>query len=289
MGGGEVNKVVERTELVPNVHKMVIEAPMLAKKVRPGQFLIVMADEKGERIPISIGDWDEKAGTITIFFLEAGVSTMKLAQKKAGDDLFAVVGPLGHPAKIAKYGTVLLGGGCYGIGGITSIAKAMKAAGNKVIVVIEARSKYLLYNKEVLHNIADEYLETTSDGSSGVRGKVQDVVQFITSQQKVDLAYFIGCTFMMMNCSNATKGRHLKTMVSLNALMLDGTGMCGVCRVSVGGHTKFACVDGPEFDGHQVDWLQMIQRKSMYLQEEMLAYQYHTCRALAKRAQEEGG
>jgi len=282
-----VNKVIERTELVPNVHKMVIEAPLLSKKVKPGQFMIIMADEKGERIPISIGDWDEKAGTVTIFFLEAGVSTMKLAQKMAGDSLFAVVGPLGHPAKIAKYGTVVLGGGCYGIGGITSIAKAMKAAGNKVIVITEARSKYLLYNQEVLRQVADEYIETTSDGSSGIRGKVQDVVQYITIQEKVDLAYFIGCTFMMMNCSNATRGKHLRTLVSLNALMLDGTGMCGVCRVHVGGQTKFACVDGPEFDGHQVDWLQVLQRKSMYIQEEMLAYQYHTCRALASQKKEE--
>jgi ferredoxin--NADP+ reductase len=282
-----LNKVIERTELVPNVHKMVIEAPLLAKKARPGQFLIIMADEEGERIPISIGDRDEDAGTVTIFFLEAGVSTMKLAQKKAGDNLHAVVGPLGHPARISKYGTVLLGGGCYGIGGITSIAKAMKAAGNKVIVVVEARSAYLLYNRDVLRSIADEYIETTSDGSSGIRGKVQDVVQFIINQQKIDLAYFIGCTFMMMNCSNATKGKHLKTLVSLNALMLDGTGMCGVCRVNIGGHTKFACVDGPEFDGHQVDWMQLFQRKSMYMQEEMLAYQYHTCRALASKAREE--
>ncbi len=282
-----MNKVIERTELVPNVHKMVIEAPLLSKKVKPGQFIIIMADEKGERIPISVGDWDEKAGTVTIFFLEAGVSTMKLAQKRAGDDLHAVVGPLGHPAKIGKYGTVVLGGGCYGIGGITSIARAMKAAGNKVIVIIEARSKYLLYNQEVLRQIADEYIETTSDGSSGIRGKVQDVVQYITNQKKVDLAYFIGCTFMMMNCSNATKGKHLKTMVSLNALMLDGTGMCGVCRVNIGGQTKFACVDGPEFDGHQVDWLQVFQRKSMYIQEEMLAYQYHTCRALTSLRKEE--
>jgi len=281
-----VNRIIERTELVPNVHKMVIEAPLLAKKVLPGHFLIIMADEEGERIPISVSDWDEKAGTVTIFFLEAGVSTMKLALKNAGDSLHAVVGPLGRPAKIGKYGTVLLGGGCYGIGAITSIARAMKAAGNKIIIITEARSKYLLYNQEVLRPLADNYIETTSDGSSGIKGKVQDVVQYITYQEKVDLAYFIGCTFMMMTCSNATRGKNLRTLVALNSLMLDGTGMCGVCRVTVGGQTKFACVDGPEFDGHQVDWLGVLQRKSMYLQEEMLAYQYHSCRALRPKEEE---
>ncbi|HUL39012.1 MAG TPA: hypothetical protein VLU38_01860, partial [Methanomassiliicoccales archaeon] len=143
-----MNRIVERTEIAPNVHRMVIEAPQLAQKVKPGQFLIIMADHEGERIPISVADWDAAAGTVTIFFLEVGVSTMKLAQKNTGDDLHAVVGPLGNPAKIAKYGTVVIGGGCYGIGAITNIAKAMKAAGNKVIVITEARSKYLLYNQD---------------------------------------------------------------------------------------------------------------------------------------------
>jgi ferredoxin--NADP+ reductase len=265
---------------------MVIEAPLLAKKVQPGQFLIIMADEEGERIPISVADWDASAGTITIYFLEVGVSTMKLAQKNAGDGLYAVVGPLGRPAKLAKYGTVVMGGGCYGIGAITSIARALKEMGNRVIVITEARSKYLLYNREALRAIADEYIEATSDGSTGIKGKVQDVVQYVIYREKVDLAYFIGCTFMMMNCSNATKGKGLRTLVALNTLMLDGTGMCGVCRVNVGGQTKFACVDGPEFDGHQIDWLGVFHRKSMYLQEELLAYQYHSCRALRPTDQE---
>ena len=281
-----MNRIVERTEIAPNVHRMVIEAPQLAQKVKPGQFLIIMADHEGERIPISVADWDAAAGTVTIFFLEVGVSTMKLAQKNTGDDLHAVVGPLGNPAKIAKYGTVVIGGGCYGIGAITNIAKAMKAAGNKVIVITEARSKYLLYNQDALRGIADDYIEATSDGSTGIKGKVQDVVQYVMYREKIDLAYFIGCTFMMMNCSNATKGKGLRTLVALNTLMLDGTGMCGVCRVNVGGHIKFACVDGPEFDGHQVDWLGVFHRKSMYVQEELLAYQYHTCRALRKLDEE---
>ena len=275
-----MTKIIERVEVAPNVHRLVLEAPEIARKVRPGHFVIVMPTEEGERVPLSVAGWDTRSGTITIYFLEVGVSTMKLASKEAGDSVYALVGPLGRPASVGKVGTVILGAGCYGIGAITPIARALKEAGNRLIVISEGRSAYLLYNRDELRGYADEYLEATSDGSVGTsRGKVYDLIESVLSREKVDLAYFIGCTFMMMNCAEATRKSGTKTLVALNSLMLDGTGMCGVCRVSIGGKTKFACVDGPEFDGHQVDWLELFQRKSIYIPEEAMAYQYHKCRA----------
>jgi len=276
-------RIVAKEEVVPNVHRMVIDAPLIARKVKPGNFIIVMPDEVGERIPLSVSDWDAEKGTVTVFFLEVGVSTMKMAQMSARDELYSVVGPLGKPATLQNWGTVFLGGGCYGIGAIYPIARALKQMGNRVVVAIEARSEYLLYNLEELGSVADELLLGTSDGSAGVKGKVWDIAGTVLERENVNAAYFVGCTFMMMNSSNATKDKGTKAFVALNALMLDGTGMCGCCRVSVDGQTKFACVDGPEFDGHKVDWEELFQRKGMYADKEVVAYQYHTCRALEGR------
>ncbi|MBI5000902.1 MAG: sulfide/dihydroorotate dehydrogenase-like FAD/NAD-binding protein [Euryarchaeota archaeon] len=281
-----MTRIIERREVAPNVHRLIVEAPQIAEKVRPGQFVIVMPDEEGERVPISVAEWDAKAGSIVLFFLEVGVSTMKLARKEKGEDLYAVVGPLGRPATIGKFGTVVLGGGCYGIGAITAIAKAMKEAGNRVIAISEGRSRYLLYNQDTLRRFVDECLEATTDGSAGKKGKVQDVLRDFAKREKVDMAYFVGCTFMMMRCAETAKELGIKTLVALNSLMLDGTGMCGVCRVSVGGKTRFACVDGPEFDGHDVDWLELFQRKAIFVRDEVTAYQFHACRALRRH---EGG
>ncbi|MEA2070109.1 MAG: sulfide/dihydroorotate dehydrogenase-like FAD/NAD-binding protein [Asgard group archaeon] len=274
-------QIVEKYEEVPNIHHIEIYEPDIAQKAQPGQFVILMSDEVSERVPLSIADSSKT--TITLYILELGVSSAKIAQMKKGDKFYSVVGPLGKPAQIDTYGTVVLGGGCYGIGAIYPIAKALKEANNRVITIIEARSEYLLYNMDKLQKVSDEFFISTSDGSAGENGHVQDVLdRLIKEGYRFDHAKFIGCTYMMMNCSHITFPYHIPTHVNLNTIMLDGTGMCGCCRVSVGGETKFACVDGPEFDGHKVDWNELMKRKSAYLEEEMITYQKdpHMCQAL---------
>ncbi len=267
-------EVIRRDEIVPNIHLMVIKAPGVADKAKPGQFVIIMPDETGERVPFTISDWDREKGTISIFFLEVGISTAKMARIQSGGKLYSVAGPLGIPTSIDKLGTVILGGGCYGIGAIFPIARAMKEAGNRVISIIEARSAYLLYMEDSLKEFSDRLIVSTFDGSKGMKGSVQKVLtKLIDAGEKIDQSYFIGCTFMMMKCSNVTRSHKIKTLVALNPIMVDGTGMCGCCRVTVKGNTKFACVDGPEFDGHEVDWQELFARKSLYLKEEAMAYQ----------------
>ncbi len=268
-------KILSNEAVVPNIYEMVIEAPIIAEKAKPGQFVILIPNETGERVPFTISDWDSGKGTITIFFQETGVSTMKLACMKEGDVLTSVVGPLGKPSEIGNYGTILLGGGCYGIGGIYPIAKALKEAGNRVIVALEARSKYLIYNLERLKAVSDRFVMSTSDGSTEFTGKVHGVIQTLIEQgEKIDRAHFIGCNFMLMMSSEATKPHNIETRVALNALMVDGTGMCGCCRCSVDGKTKYVCVDGPEFDGHKVDWEELFKRGGHYHGDEAMAYQF---------------
>lgn len=272
-------KILSKTEIVPNVHKLVLKAPDIAEKAKPGQFVILMIDEEGERLPFTLSDWDSKGGTITIYFLEVGLSTMQLVRFK-GDELFAVIGPLGKPTTIKKFGTVVIGGGCYGIGGIYPIAKALKQAGNKVITIIEARSSYLIYNEEELRNVSDKLIVTTGDGTKGEKGKVHDIVKnMIKNDEKINQAYFIGCLFMMMNCFNTTKPKDITTFVGLNPIMVDGTGMCGCCRCLVDGKTKFACVDGPIFEAKDVDWDLIFKRNAAYSQQEAMIYQFHSCEA----------
>jgi ferredoxin--NADP+ reductase len=267
-------QVVQRNETAPNVHLIEIKAPAVAKKAKPGQFVLIMPDEKGERVPFSLSGWDAEKGTITIFFLEVGISTAKMACLKPDDFIYSVSGPLGKPTKIKKYGTVLCGGGCYGIGAIYPIARAMKKAGNKVISIIEARSDNLLYLEESIKKVSDKLIVTTADCSKGLKGRVPEALrELIAGKKKINLCYFIGCTFMMMNCSNITRSKKIKTLVALNPIMVDGTGMCGCCRVTVGGETRFACVDGPEFDGHKVNWKELFERKAIYVENEVMAYQ----------------
>ncbi len=276
-------EIVDKREEAPNVHRIVIREPMIAEKALPGQFVILMPDEKGERVPMSIADTNKD--TFTIFLLELGITTAKIAMLNKGDKLYCAVGPLGMPSKIEKYGRVILGGGCYGVGAIYPLAKALKKAGNHVTTIIEARNKYLLYFEKELTSVSDELYVATSDGSVGIKGHVQDVlVNLIKNGKRYEHAKFIGCTYMMYNCSNITSPYKIPTMVSLNTIMLDGTGMCGCCRVSVDGKTKFACVDGPEFNGHLVDWEELMMRKKSYQMEEMISYQTgpHVCRALVE-------
>jgi ferredoxin--NADP+ reductase len=269
-------RILEKKEIAPNIHRLLLEAPRIAKKARPGQFIMIMPDEVGERIPFTLSDWDAEAGTITVFFLEAGVSTMKLAKMQTGDRVHVLVGPLGRPTEMEKFGTVLVGGGCYGLGAMYPLARGFKEHGNKVIGAIEARTEYVIYNEEKLREVCDELIITTSDGSRGIKGHVRDVVDLLVKRgEKVDHAHFVGCTFMMMQSSRTTEPHEIPTIVSLNALMVDGTGMCGCCRLKVGGDTKFACVDGPDFDGHQVDWDLVASRAGAYVPDENLAYQFY--------------
>lgn len=258
-------EILEKREIVPNNHEIVIHAPHIAKKAKAGQFVIVMADANSERVPYTLCDWDIERGTITLIVQEKGQSSRKLVLKSAGDSLAHVVGPLGIPLDIQHYGTVALAGGCYGIGGIVPVARAMKEAGNHVIAVVEARSHYLAYYSEKLEGIADEFMQTTIDGSYSFRGHAVDyIAKMFEEGRKLDCVVAIGCPFMMMLTSQETKPHGVKTFVALNPIMLDGTGMCGACRVTVGEDTKFACVDGPFFDGHLVDWEEVRDRRAAY-------------------------
>jgi ferredoxin--NADP+ reductase len=269
--------IVQNRQIVPNVHEMILDLPEIARKAKPGQFLILMGNERGEKIPLTIADWSEEEGTVSLYYLEAGLSTRKLASKRPGEQIFSVTGPLGNPSEIKNYGKVFLGGGCYGIGGIYPVARALKAAGNEVWASIEARSAFLIYGTEKLESIADQLFIGTSDDSQGEKGRVQDVFRrLLDAGETFDRAYFMGCTRMMKNCSDATRGI-VPTRVWLNSIILDGTGMCGCCRVIIGGKMKFACVDGPEFDAHEVDWNDLFTRKSSYAEAENMAYQFYTC------------
>lgn len=265
-------KIVAKEKLAPNIYVIEIEAPEVAEKVQPGQFAIVLLDEKGERIPLTIADWDRQKGTVSIVFLEIGTTTLKLAQLKAGGSVASFVGPLGLPAEIEKFGRVVCAGGCYGIGAMLSEVRALKEKGNEVISVIEARHKNLLYWQEKLGQFSDQVIATTGDGSYGRKGWAPDrLKELLESGEKIDRVFVHGCTFMMMLCCEVTKPFGIKTMVSLNSIMVDGTGMCGACRVLISGETKFACVDGPEFDGHEVDWELLRDRRSGYAQEELIS------------------
>ncbi len=269
-----MHKILVKEELVPNMHLVKFSAPAIAKKAKPGQFIIITIDEKGERIPLTIADWDQKEGSITIVFMEVGTTTQRFALFNAGDSIDSLVGPLGIPAHIEKVGTVVCVGGCYGIAAMMPIARAMKEAGNKVISVIEARSKYLLFWEDELNKVSDQLIVSTGDGSHAPQGWIPDQLkQIFEGGEKADLIFAIGCTYMMKLTSEASKPFGIKTIVHLNSIMVDGTGMCGCCRVSVGGETKFACVDGPEFDGHQVDWDVLLSRQRSYHDEEILSLQ----------------
>ncbi len=269
-------ELVEKSEIF-NEHRMVIKAPEIAHSIRPGQFVIVMTFEKSERIPLTVSDWNTEAGTITLYVLEVGLSSLEMARMRSGDSLYAITGPLGNPSEIRKYGTVVLGGGCYGIGGIYPLARAFKETGNKVISIIEAQYSAMFYHEKELHSVSDQVLYATSDGSKGKKGKVEDILrEMIEEGIKIDQAFFMGCTHMLERCSEATRPYGIPTIVALNPIMLDGTGMCSACRVSVGGETKFACVDRPDFDGHMVDWEELLQRKSAYAEQESAVYQFYS-------------
>ncbi len=270
-------KVLARQMIVPNMHILKVYYPDMARKAEPGNFVLLIPDENGERIPLTMSDWDIEEGSITSIFMEVGATTRKLAQLNAGDSINAYVGPLGLPTEIKNFGTVVCAGGCYGIGAIYPIAKALKEAGNQVISVIEARSSFLIYWEDKLKSVSDQLHIVTRDGSRGIKGHITNILEKILKEKKVDRVIAIGCTYMMMLSAESTRPFEIKTMVSLNPIMLDGTGMCGVCQVLIGGETRFACVDGPEFDGHKVDWNKLFARKEVYITEEREALRMHEC------------
>ena len=265
-------KILAREDLAPVTKLMVIEAPEVARKAQAGQFVIVRIHEEGERIPLTIADFDRQAGTITIIFQEVGKSTMHLGTLKVGDSLASFTGPLGRPSEIEHYGTVLCVGGGVGIAPVFPIARALREAGNYVISIIGARNKELLFWEERMRSVSDELIVCTDDGSYGRKALVTVPLKEVLEQRDdVSRIWAIGPAIMMKFCSLTAKPFDVPIIVSLNSIMVDGTGMCGACRVEVGGRTRFVCVDGPEFDGREVDWDQLLARQRIYLEEEKLA------------------
>lgn len=277
-------KIIEKEVFSPIIKLMVVEAPKVARSCRAGQFVILRIDEEGERIPLTIADFDREKGTITIVFQEVGKTTEQLGAMNAGDYIKDFVGPLGEPSHIENFGNVLVVGGGVGIAPVHPIARELKNAGNHVIGVIGSRSGDLMFWEDKMREACSELHVTTDDGSYVRKGFVTDVMKEIIEgrgKENINLVIAIGPQPMMRACCNLTKDYGLKTIVSLNALMVDGTGMCGCCRVSVGGKTKFVCVDGPEFDGHEVDWLELSRRGAYFREEEQRAREKykekHTC------------
>jgi ferredoxin--NADP+ reductase len=263
-------EVLQNDMLAPNVHRMVIRAPRIAKARQPGQFVIVHPESGGERIPLTIGDADPQAGTITLFIQAVGASTLKIVNTPVGDSLRDIAGPLGKPTEIEKWGRVACIGGGLGTAVLYPLAKALADAGNEVTTIIGGRSKPFIILADELKNFSKELLIATEDGSLGQKGFVTNVLQeLIDAPDKRPHAVFaIGPVPMMRAVAEQTRPYGIKTIVSLNPIMIDGTGMCGGCRVKVGDETKFACVDGPEFDGHLVDFGLLMDRLSMYRETE---------------------
>lgn len=259
-------KILKKEELSPNVYAMEIDAPRVAKKAEPGQFIVLRVDEKGERIPLTIANFDRETGRILIVFQVIGASTMELAALNEGDSVLDFVGPLGRPSEIGKLdGTMVVVGGGIGVAPTFPIARAMKEAGNKVIAIMGAKTKDILVMEDEMREVTDEIVVTTDDGSRGIKGFVTNAVQALVDRgEKIAQITAIGPVIMMKSVADATRELGIKTVVSLNPIMVDGTGMCGGCRVTVGDETKFACVDGPEFDGHLVDFKGLMSRQRMY-------------------------
>jgi ferredoxin--NADP+ reductase len=273
-----LSKIIEKINLSENVVKMVLEAPVIAQKRKAGQFIILKVDEKGERIPLTIVDSDAQAGTITIIFQVVGKTTAVMAKMKAGDTIQDVQGPLGNPTEIENYGRVVCIGGGVGVGVVYPVTAALKKAGNEVISIIGSRTKDLLILEKEMGTISDRLIVATDDGSYGFHGFVSQVLQeMIDKGEKIDRVFAIGPVPMMKVICDVTRPHGIKTIVSLNSIMVDATGMCGSCRVAVAGKTKFACVDGPEFDGHEVDFKMLANRLKMYCDSEREAYEQHKC------------
>ncbi|MDR0956291.1 MAG: sulfide/dihydroorotate dehydrogenase-like FAD/NAD-binding protein [Endomicrobium sp.] len=257
-------KIVNKREIGHKVHSYEIYAPEIAKNARAGQFVIFRINDKGERVPLTIAQTKPKEGLVKIIFQEIGKSTFHLASLNEGDSIRDFVGPLGHPTEIKKYGTVVAVAGGVGAAEVLPVIKELKKVGNKIITIIGARCKDLIILEDELEQESDILLFVTNDGTSGIKGFVTDVLKNIVNKEQIDIVYAIGPVLMMKAVSEITKEKHIKTIVSLNPIMLDGTGMCGACRVTVRGVMKFACVDGPEFDAHGVHWEELHSRLELF-------------------------
>lgn len=257
-------KILNKQHFSENVVRLDVEAPLIARSRRPGHFVIVRPEEGGERIPLTIADADPERGTITLVVQQVGVSTRKICALEPGDELVDVVGPLGQATHIEKVGTVVCCGGGVGVAPLLPIIKAMKQAGNRVVSILAARSADLVILEDEVAPWSDEVIIMTDDGSRGTKGLVTDGLRSVIEREKVDQVVTIGPAIMMKFVAKLTREYDIPTVCSLNTIMVDGTGMCGACRVSVGGRTRFVCIDGPEFDAHQVDFDQMMKRLKQF-------------------------
>ncbi len=257
-------KIISKTSLSSNIKSFEISAPDIAKNSKAGQFVILRLHEKGERIPLTIAGSDPAKGTVRIIFQEAGKTTTELGALNEGQYIRDVLGPLGHPTEIKNYGTIVAVAGGVGTAEVLPVIKSLLKAGNKVITIVGARNKDLLILEDELKENSSQLLIATDDGSYGVKGFVTNILADVISKEKINIVYAIGPVPMMKAVSNMTKEHNIETLVSLNPIMVDGTGMCGACRVTVNGKTKFACVDGPEFDAHKVNWDELVSRLSLF-------------------------
>lgn len=267
-------KILKKTNLAPQVYEFIVDAPLVAHKCQPGQFVIIRTEEESERIPLTIADFDRVQGTITMIVQAVGNTTKHLCDTfNENDEILDVVGPLGMPSHIESFGTVVCVGGGIGVAPVYPIARALKEAGNKVISIIGARNKDLIIFEDKMAAISDELIITTDDGTAGQKGFVTEPLKkMLESGNMPGLVLAIGPVIMMKNVAETTRPYKVHTVASLNTIMVDGTGMCGGCRVRVGDDNKFACVDGPEFDAHLVDFANLVQRQQMYKGQESLEY-----------------
>jgi len=257
-------KILSKTELCPNQYEITVDAPFIVRNAQAGQFIIFRAEENGERVPLTIADVNKETGALTLVFMAVGHSTKILASLNVGDELIDIAGPLGQPTHIKNYGTVVCLAGGYGAAPCYLISKAFKDAGNKVYMIMGARNKDLIFWQDKMKNACTELFITTDDGSLGRKGFVTQVLEEIINKEKVDYAIAVGPMPMMRAVAEMTKDKGIYTEASMNPIMVDGTGMCGACRLTVGGETKFACVDGPDFDAHKIDFDEVINRTKIY-------------------------
>lgn len=261
-------KILSKKEICPHQYEITIDAPYVVRNAKAGQFIIFRADENGERVPLTIADVNKEKGELTLVFMAVGYSTKELAALEVGDEIADIVGPLGKPTTIKKYGTVVCLAGGYGAAPCYLIAKAFKDAGNKVYMIMGARNKDLIFWADKMKNACTELFITTDDGSMGEKGFVTQVMERLMAQEKIDYAIAVGPMPMMRAVANLTRDKGIFTEASMNPIMVDGTGMCGACRVTVGGEVKFACVDGPDFDAHKIDFDEVINRTKIYKNQE---------------------
>jgi ferredoxin--NADP+ reductase len=269
--GDGMSKILSKRDLAPKICEMVVESPRIANKAKPGQFVVVMAEATGERVPLTIADFDREKGTVTLVIMVVGASSLKISRLEAGEDLYALIGPLGKASEIEPFDTVVMVAGGVGTAPIYPIAKAFHEHGCRVVTIQGARSKELLFWTDRIAAVSSEHIITTDDGSAGRKGLVTQPLQELIqadAEKKIGCVYAIGPAIMMKFCCATTQPFGVRTIVSLNSIMVDGTGMCGGCRVEIGGTTQFTCVDGPEFDGHLVDWDMLLSRQKVYTHHE---------------------